>query len=121
MGAQKIINKVLVKGRKGTFANWAAKNPTLENGEIATVVIPTGTDAGGNILPPVIMTKVGDGSTPFNSLGWTSALAADVYSWAKAKNSPVPPVTSADNGKFMRVQDGAWTAVSVPSAEGVNF
>lgn len=111
----------IVKGKKDTFANWVTKNPTLENGEIATVVIPTGTDAGGNILPPVVMTKVGDGSTPFVSLGWTSALAADVYPWAKAQNSPVPSVSSSDNGKFMRVQDGAWSAVSVPSAEGVNF
>lgn len=120
MSTKTTINAI-VKSKKDTFANWSAKNPTLESGEIATVVIPTGTDAGGNILPPVIMTKVGDGSTPFNSLGWASALAADVYPWAKAQNSPVPSVSSTDDGKFMRVQDGAWTAVSVPSAEGVNF
>ena len=31
------------------------------------------------------------------------------------------PVSSADTGKFMRVVDGKWAAVAVPSAEGVNF
>lgn len=31
------------------------------------------------------------------------------------------PVTEADNGKFMRVVDGAWAAVSVPNAEGGGF
>ena len=33
----------------------------------------------------------------------------------------VPAVTSADNGKVMRVVDGAWAAVSLPSASGVSF
>ena len=31
------------------------------------------------------------------------------------------PVTSADNGKFMRVVNGAWAAVTVPDAEGEGF
>ena len=36
--------------------------------------------------------------------------------------STVLPVTStADNGKFLRVVDGAWTAVAVLSAEEVAF
>ena len=33
----------------------------------------------------------------------------------------IPEVTSEDNGKFLRVVDGAWAAVSVPNAEGVGF
>lgn len=33
----------------------------------------------------------------------------------------VPPVTSADNGKFLTVVNGVWTASTVQNAEGVSF
>ncbi len=37
------------------------------------------------------------------------------------KNSGLPSVTAADNGKFLRVVAGAWAAASVPNANGGNF
>ena len=33
----------------------------------------------------------------------------------------VPVVTTADNGKFLRVVNGAWTAVAIADASGVKF
>ena len=33
----------------------------------------------------------------------------------------LPAVSASDNGKFMMVVNGAWAAVTVPAAEGVNF
>lgn len=33
----------------------------------------------------------------------------------------LPTVTTSDNGKVLRVVDGAWAAVSLPSASGVSF
>ena len=33
----------------------------------------------------------------------------------------VPAVTTADNGKFLRVVNGAWVAVSISDANGVSF
>ena len=33
----------------------------------------------------------------------------------------VPTVTASDNGKFLRVVNGAWTAVAIADANGVNF
>lgn len=33
----------------------------------------------------------------------------------------LPAVTSADNGKVLRVTNGAWAAVQLPSASGVSF
>ena len=33
----------------------------------------------------------------------------------------LPAVTSSDNGKVLRVVDGAWAASSIPSATGVSF
>lgn len=34
---------------------------------------------------------------------------------------PPVPVTAADNGKFLRVVDGAWAAAEITNANGVNF
>ena len=33
----------------------------------------------------------------------------------------LPSVTASDNGKVLRVTNGAWSAVSLPSASGVSF
>ena len=33
----------------------------------------------------------------------------------------VPIVTTADNGKFLRVVSGAWAAVEIPNANGGSF
>ena len=33
----------------------------------------------------------------------------------------VPVVTTADNGKFLRVVNGAWAAVAIADANGVKF
>ena len=33
----------------------------------------------------------------------------------------VPSVTSSDNGKFLRVVNGAWAAVAIANASGVSF
>ena len=33
----------------------------------------------------------------------------------------VPSVTTVDNGKFLRVVNGAWAAVSISDANGVSF
>lgn len=38
-----------------------------------------------------------------------------------APPSGLPSVTSADNGKVLRVVDGAWAAATVPDANGVSF
>lgn len=36
-------------------------------------------------------------------------------------SSNLPVVSTSDNGKFLQVVNGAWSAVSIPSGEGVNF
>lgn len=62
------------------------------------------------------------GSLAFKSTVEKSDLASDVQtSLGKADSAVNVPVTTADNGKFLRVVDGAWAAVSVPNANGVSF
>ena len=38
-----------------------------------------------------------------------------------AISKTIPNVTASDNGKFLRVVDGAWVAASVPNAEEASF
>lgn len=66
-----------------TYANWKDSNLVLLPGEIGLCAIPEGSaEATTN---PTVLFKVGDGTTPFKTLKWASALAADVYGWAKAE------------------------------------
>jgi len=37
------------------------------------------------------------------------------------QTSLLPVVSESDNGKFLRVASGAWTAATVPSAETASF
>lgn len=93
--AEKVL-KTKIKLRYDTYAKWTAANPILEKGEIAVVEIDT-KDPVNKLLPP-IMFKVGNGQTKqkngetvklrFKDLNWSSALAADVYDWAKTPQKP---------------------------------
>ncbi len=38
--------------------------------------------------------------------------------WSKKE---LPAVTTSDNGKFLRVVNGAWATASISDANGVNF
>lgn len=93
--AEKVL-KTKIKLRYDTYDKWKAANPILEKGEIAVVEIDT-KDPANKLLPP-IMFKVGNGQTKqengetvklrFKDLNWSSALAADVYDWAKTPQKP---------------------------------
>lgn len=81
MANEKILN-TRVQLKYDSYTNWTTNNPTLLAGEIAIaklvndVTIPVDEQKNAPVL-----FKVGPGS--FNDLPWASALAADVYAWAK--------------------------------------
>ena len=84
--AEKIL-KTRIQLKYDTLANWQKSTLALKKGEIAVAEIPTA-DPANKQLPPV-MFKVGvDGEKTFKELNWASALAADVYDWAKAATKP---------------------------------
>lgn len=85
MAATKTLN-TRIQLKYDTFQNWTTNNPTLLAGEIAVVEVPT--KQGSVSQVPAILIKVGDGTQAFNDLAWGSALAADVYPWAKAATKP---------------------------------
>lgn len=102
--AEKVL-KTKIQLRYDEFTNWTTNNPFLKKGEIAVTVIPAAATNTGDVIPPAIMFKVGNGEEgdagKFNSLPWASALAADVHPWAKAKTAP-----TIGNGKITIKQDG---------------
>ena len=112
MAEEKILN-TRIQLKYDSYDNWTSKNPTLLAGEIAiarlttvAAVKPNETDTQAPVL-----FKVGPGA--FNGLPWVSALAADVYSWAKKTESefvewvneqiehPILTVKDEGTGKFI--------------------
>lgn len=88
----------------------------------------------------------GNGSSAFGDVGYinTSGVAYFHVPWSYIDSKPtfatvatsgsyndlsdkptiptgLPAVTSSDNGKVLRVVNGAWSAVALPSASGVSF
>lgn len=94
MAIEKELN-VRVQNKYDTWENWQKTTTAgqggllvLKRGEYGIVEVPTNSTLN-QTTPPAIMVKVGDGKTAFKDLPWESALAADVYAWAK-KATPNP-------------------------------
>lgn len=72
-----------------SYTNWTTNNPVLKAGEVAIATIASGnTQQVNSVTAPQTLMKVGDGINAYNSLPFVSALAADVYDWAKASVKP---------------------------------
>lgn len=80
--------KTRIQLKYDTLANWNAVASTFvpNKGEVCFVEIPT--DDATATTAPTVLFKVGDGATTWGALKWGSALAADVYAWAKAASKP---------------------------------
>ena len=103
-----------------SYGNWTEHNPILLKGEIAIAELPVSENKPGVGEPnaagstpaiqnaPNILIKVGDGTNHYNDLKFVSALAADVYSWAKAATKPTysaSEITGLDNYISQTIQD----------------
>ena len=111
--AENVTEKLLktrIQLRYDSLANWTANNPLLKKGEVAIAYLATShtTTTPDNNTHPVLM-KVGPGA--FNTLPWMSALAADVYEWAK-KNEvkiEVPEESGGNAVTNVEIKDGFLT------------
>ena len=103
-----------------SYENWQEHNPILLKGEIAIAELPVSGNKPGVGEPnaagstpaiqnaPNILIKVGDGTNHYNDLKFVSALAADVYSWAKAATKPTysaSEITGLNNYISQTIQD----------------
>ena len=120
------INKVFqtrIQLKYDTLAHWQSEATAgkgallvLKKGELGIVEIPTSSPTAEQVTPPAILFKVGDGVKKFKELPWTSALAADVYAWAKKANPDVADFTAVIN----KAREGLISADSVvKSLEGL--
>lgn len=107
-----INTKVLL--RYDSWDNWSSKGQDLIllAGEVAITAIENQSiQEPGKVDPttvntaPTILFKVGDGKTAFKNLPWASALAADVYAWAKNPTKPDYVATEIDYSKTITIKD----------------
>lgn len=69
-------------------------NLILKKGEAGVYVVPKDTATGQEAAT---MLKIGNGTGAFKDLPWLSALAADVYPWAKEPSIAVESDSSTGN------------------------
>jgi hypothetical protein len=105
MAIEKVLNtRIQLKYDK--YENWVSENPTLKAGEVAIAYLASAhTSTSPDNGTHAVMFKVGPGA--FNTLPWTSALAADVYSWAKQSSTDFAAnfLSMADaNGETMQTK-----------------
>ena len=87
--AEKILN-TRIQLKYGAIGQWSDSFQP-KKGEVCFAEVTTKRldEVTGNIVDvPAVVFKVGDGNKTFGQLPWASALAADVYDWAKAENRP---------------------------------
>jgi hypothetical protein len=87
--AEKRLN-TRISLKYGSIGSWTSSFKPNKGEVCFAEIIAKQTDAAGNIVNiPTVVFKVGDGTKTFGELPWASALAADVYGWAKQENLPV--------------------------------
>ena len=104
MANEKILN-TRIQLKYDTLANWNASAFKLKAGELAIVTVGEMKDGSthSNAQYPVLF-KVGTGEHTFSELPFASALAADVYDWAKAAKVQLV-------GKEIQFQDANGTKI----------
>ena len=127
--AEKII-KTKIALRWLDYATWSAEAFQTEKplrGEVWFCEVPEGNSNAQTA--PTMLFKVGDGVNTFGALKWASALAADVYNWAKVAGGNVFTKEGAGNVISGIAYDPAlnggkggfkYTTASVATAEGLD-
>ena len=106
------------------YATWSAESFKAEKplkGEVWFCAVPQGNASA--TTAPTMLFKVGDGVNTFGDLKWCSALAADVYDWAKKPEAdfiawvnsvvehPAAPVITTGGANGTIAVDGTDVAV----------
>lgn len=124
--ADKVLN-TRIKLKIDTLANWATNNPVLYKGEIGFAVLESGDAASryvGDRDNSTVLYKVGvwngtdtastENTTyiPWNSLNWGTAVAADVYAWAKRAVPTWSDFSAPVNGEDSNFVAGLKTLIN---------
>ena len=107
--AKQINTRLMLK--HDSLTNWNESSLVLKPGEVGVAYVDVATkDAKGNIVHvPTALLKVGENvensTKTFKDLPFVSAVAADVYAWAKKEGIEV-----VDEGQGEVLSDVAWDA-----------
>lgn len=77
------ILDVRIKNKVDSYQAWLGSDIVLGDGELAIARIQIG---DGQLTPPAVALKVGNGVDLFKDLPWTQASAGDVHGWAKKEH-----------------------------------
>ena len=114
MATEKILN-TRIQLKYDSLENWASANTLLKAGEVAIAYLPPkGTGDAPAATSEAVLMKVGPGN--FNSLPFVSALAADVYGWAKEAS-----LTVNKDGTGNVVSGIEWDATANGGKGGIKF
>lgn len=106
--------QIRVQEKIDTLANWQKIWATFVPlaGEKIIFQVPADTSFGEGDAHAVAQTisKTGNGTTTLQNLPWDSALAADVYDWAKATSKPSYTISEITGRKELSIS-GAGTKV----------
>lgn len=133
MAIEQILN-TRIQLKYDTWENWNISNAetqsagtnadlVLKSGELGICLIPANSNAGESTFEPIVLFKVGtyDGinentKKTFKELPWASALAADVFPWAKES---ALHVTHENKGNF--VTGIEWDAAANDGKGGIKI
>lgn len=111
---EKILN-TRIQLKYDSLQNWATANTLLKQGEVAFAYLPPkGNGVAPDATSDAVLMKVGPGN--FNDLPFVSALAADVYSWAKDNK-----LTITQDGTGNVVSGIEWDATANDGKGGIKF
>lgn len=135
--------KIIIKDRNGTTsANVmnGAQGPKGDagpqgdvgpKGDSYTLTTADKSEIAGEVVAGGVQAELGDEPVSLGITGATPGQIAKITA-VDAQGKPtawepvdmansLPSVTTADNGKFLRVVNGSWAAESVANAKGVSF
>ena len=135
--------ELMAAGTVGVNIIAEAQNGALDSIQAATneaLATIEGADAAGEITAEALENIRAAGETAVSNIDTAEAEAleniraagetavsnidtaeAEAIENIRVTTGVLPEVTTSDNGKFLRVVNGAWVAASVSSAEGVGF
>jgi hypothetical protein len=91
--------------RRGTAALWASTNPTLAAGEIG-------------LETDTLLIKIGNGSTAWNSLSYSTALPPLV---TNAQSGTTYTTVLSDAGKLVELNNASAITLTVPPSSSVAY
>ena len=120
-----------MNGAQGPKGDAGPQGDVGPKGDSYTLTTADKSEIAGEVVAGGVQAELGDEPVSLGITGATPGQIAKITA-VDAQGKPtawepvdmansLPSVTTADNGKFLRVVNGSWAAESVANAKGVSF